>query len=100
EPFRFRDAVDTCRSMMQLPAEAKSLTLDTDIPGAIGQIVGDRRAVQQILINLISNAVKFTPAGGTVTVGANRLGSRLHFWGSDTRSCRRDGRRARVRPPL
>ena len=84
EPFRFRDAVDTCRSMMRLPAEAKSLTLDADIPAAIGQIVADRRAVQQMLINLMSNAVKFTPSGGTVTVGANRLGSRLHFWVSDT----------------
>ena len=84
EPFRFRDAVDTCRSMMLLQAEAKSLTLDADIPAAIGQIVADRRAVQQMLINLMSNAVKFTPSGGTVTVGANRLGSRLHFWVSDT----------------
>ncbi len=84
EPFRFRDAVDTCRSMMRLQADAKSLTLDADIPPAIGQIVADRRAVQQMLINLMSNAVKFTPAGGTVTIGANRLGSRLHFWVSDT----------------
>jgi cell cycle sensor histidine kinase DivJ len=84
EPFRFRDAVDTCRSMVQLSAEAKSLALAADIPVGIGQIVADRRAVQQILINLMSNAVKFTPAGGTVTVGANRLGSRLHFWVNDT----------------
>ena len=84
EPFRFRDAVETCRSMVQLSAEQKSLTLEAEIPAAIGQIVADRRAVQQILINLMSNAVKFTPAGGTVTVGANRLGSRLHFWVNDT----------------
>ena len=84
EPFRFADAVDTCRSMMQLQADAKSLTLVADIPPSTGQIVADRRAVQQMLINLISNAVKFTPTGGTVSIGANRLGSRLHFWVSDT----------------
>jgi len=84
ESFRFTDAVDICRSMMTLPAEAKSLSLETDIAPAVGQIVADRRAVQQMLINLLSNAVKFTPSGGTVTVGANRLGSRLHLWVSDT----------------
>jgi cell cycle sensor histidine kinase DivJ len=84
EPFRFADAVDTCRSMMQLQADAKSLTLVADIPPSAGQIAADRRAVQQMLINLISNAVKFTPTGGTVSIGANRLGSRLHFWVSDT----------------
>ena len=37
-----------------------------------------------MLINLLSNAIKFTPEGGKVAVGAKRLGSRLHFWVSDT----------------
>jgi cell cycle sensor histidine kinase DivJ len=84
ESFAFRDAVETCRSMMSLQAARKSLSLEAEIAPSVGNIVADRRAVQQVLINLISNAVKFTPTGGTVTVGANRLGSRLHFWVSDT----------------
>jgi cell cycle sensor histidine kinase DivJ len=84
EPFQFRDAVRTCASMIAMQADAKALKLETEIAPAVGRLVADRRAVQQMLINLLSNAVKFTPAGGTVTVGANRLGSRLHFWVSDT----------------
>jgi cell cycle sensor histidine kinase DivJ len=84
EPFRFVEAVDMCRSMMRPLADAKSIVLATQIAADTGEINADRRAVQQILINLVSNAVKFTPDGGSVTIGAKRVGSRLHFWVSDT----------------
>ncbi len=84
EPFRFVDAVEMCQSMMRIQAETKHITLTTQIPVDAGEINADRRAVQQILINLTSNAIKFTPDGGAVSIGARRLGSRLHFWVSDT----------------
>lgn len=84
EAFAFGEAVDMCRSMMSLQAEKKRVDLRTEIGRTIGDIVADRRAVQQILINLVSNAVKFTPEDGSVTIGARRVGSRLHFWVEDT----------------
>ncbi|TPL49968.1 PAS domain-containing sensor histidine kinase [Mesorhizobium sp. B2-4-6] len=84
EPFRFVEAVDMCRSMMRPLADAKSIILATQIAPDAGEINADRRAVQQILINLASNAVKFTPDGGSVVIGAKRVGSHLHFWVSDT----------------
>ena len=84
EPFRFVEAVDMCRSMMKPLAQAKSIALGAQIAPDTGEINADRRAVQQILINLVSNAVKFTPDGGDVVIGAKRVGSRLHFWVSDT----------------
>jgi cell cycle sensor histidine kinase DivJ len=84
EPFRFLEAVEMCQSMMRLQAEAKSIDLQTQIAPDAGEINADRRAVQQILINLVSNAIKFTPNGGDVVIGAKRIGSRLHFWVRDT----------------
>ncbi|MBE1203060.1 PAS domain-containing sensor histidine kinase [Aminobacter carboxidus] len=84
EPFKFRDAVDMCASMLALQAQAKSLDLAVEVAAGTGEVKADRRAVQQMLINLVSNAVKFTPDGGRVEIGAKRLGSRLHFWVSDT----------------
>jgi len=84
EPFRFREAVDMCSAMMSVQAQAKHIRLITQIAPEVGEVCADRRAVQQMLINLVSNALKFTPQGGTVTIGVKRLGGRVHLWVSDT----------------
>ena len=84
EPFRFRETAEMCRSMMALQADAKGVAFDLHVASTVGEIVADRRSVRQMLINLISNAIKFTPAGGRVTLSANRLGNRIHFQVSDT----------------
>lgn len=75
EAFVLADAVEMCRSMMDGQAATKSIRLIVGDPFDPGEIVADRRAVQQMLINLISNAIKFTPAGGTVTIKTSRIGS-------------------------
>jgi two-component system, cell cycle sensor histidine kinase PleC len=48
-------------------AEEKSIIIETDIAES-GDIVGDARAIKQIMINLLTNAIKFTPNGGRVLV--------------------------------
>ncbi len=74
EPFVFADAVEMCRSMMAGQAQAKSIRLSVNSVIDVGEVVADRRAVQQMLINLVSNAIKFTPAGGSVSIKATRSG--------------------------
>jgi two-component system, cell cycle sensor histidine kinase PleC len=48
-------------------AEEKSISIEADI-GDSGDIVGDARAIKQIMINLLTNAIKFTPAAGRVLI--------------------------------
>jgi PAS domain S-box-containing protein len=63
-------AIERCIRVVATRAEDNGLKLVTDLPGSLPLITADERKLKQILINLISNAVKFTEAGGTITVGA------------------------------
>ncbi|ASW05926.1 HAMP domain-containing sensor histidine kinase [Rhizobium sp. 11515TR] len=70
ESFAIEDTIATCEAMLGLQAKEKGLTLTSRIQRGLGEIVADQRAIQQILINLIGNAIKFTDAGGAITIDA------------------------------
>ncbi len=84
EPFELRDAVELCCSMLEPQARERAVALAANVPHGLGRVVGDRRAVQQILINLVSNAVKFTPAGGQVGVSASAGEGMVRIFVHDT----------------
>ncbi|MCA1723828.1 MAG: cell wall metabolism sensor histidine kinase WalK, partial [Thermomicrobia bacterium] len=66
-------------------AERAGIALTTAVPPALPAIWGDRRMLDGALVNLVHNAVKFTPAGGRVTVGADEDGEdRVRLWVEDT----------------
>ncbi len=65
-------------------ARAQGLRLDVDCPAEIGSVPGDERRLKQAVFNLVSNALKFTPEGGTVTVAARREDDRVALIVSDT----------------
>ncbi|HXV25817.1 MAG TPA: ATP-binding protein, partial [Alphaproteobacteria bacterium] len=54
--------------LVQERAEAAGVSLLRDISGEMPYLYADQRKIKQILLNLISNAIKFTPSGGTVTL--------------------------------
>jgi len=55
------------------------LTLDIRAPGNIGSFIADERRLRQILFNLLANAVSFSPAGGAVTLRAERCTDAIIF---------------------
>jgi signal transduction histidine kinase len=62
---------DACE-LFQSPAEDKDLRLVCDVPGNFS-ISGDNRLIQRMIANLIDNAIKYTPAGGSIEVTVNTL---------------------------
>ena len=68
EPLCLAEITDLTGESLRTIAEEKRVTLTIDTHTPVPKIHGDRDKVEQILWNLIGNAIKFTPSGGTVTV--------------------------------
>jgi cell cycle sensor histidine kinase DivJ len=84
EPFAPRAALLNCCNLLALKARESGIDLVTRAPEDLPFMNGDPRAFKQIVLNLVSNAIKFTERGGKVTVSAAVDGSRLVLRVTDT----------------
>jgi signal transduction histidine kinase len=76
--------VDELIESLQVIASAKGILLDTKVIGAPISARCDHQRILQVLGNLVTNALKFTPQGGQVTVWAERKGDEIWCSVSDT----------------
>ncbi len=84
EPFAPSPVLTGCCDLLALKARDAGVEIRTKLAADLPEIVGDRRAFNQILINLMSNAIKFTPRGGSVTITARRDGAAIAVSVEDT----------------
>ena len=83
EPVDLAPLIDETLRLTMLQAEKKQIRVRQDCPETL-PAVADRRAMKQILLNLLSNAMKFTNAGGEVRVRARKIGGAVALTIADT----------------
>ena len=84
ETFAPGPTIGNCVDLLALQAREGGVELRLRLAPNLAEIAADKRAFSQILINLISNAIKFTPRGGHVTIGASCEGEKLVTTVEDT----------------
>lgn len=84
ETFRVANVLDEIERVSGPRASAKKLTLKFRVDKRLTTITADKMRFKQVLYNLISNAIKFTPEGGTVTLSAEKAGNILRVSVADT----------------
>ncbi|MFO1475813.1 MAG: ATP-binding protein [Verrucomicrobiota bacterium] len=84
ERIQVREFIKGLASAARQVADDKRLKLDTHVDPALDAVMGDRDKLEKIVLNLVFNALKFTPAGGSVTLRAELRGQDFVLAVSDT----------------
>lgn len=83
-PLDLRLLLSSIAERFAQPAQEKGLTLKTDLPPQLPTLIGDADRLAQVITNLLDNALKHTPTGGSVTLAASAAPDAVHLHVVDT----------------
>jgi two-component system phosphate regulon sensor histidine kinase PhoR len=86
-PVPCADVARQSAALLAPQADAKGIRIVTAVPEDVPPVLADRDRLVQVLVNLIDNAVKYTPQGGKVTVAARRVSEIAQGGGGAERIC-------------
>ncbi|MEH1977934.1 MAG: AAA family ATPase [Nostoc sp.] len=71
--------IEAAMETVRLSAEAKSIQIQTIFESGMGEVLGDANRLQQVIWNILSNAIKFTPIGGQVKIKLEQVGLQVQI---------------------
>ncbi len=73
EPLNLLEPIEHAQHLLDINAMQKNISMTLDVPAGLPKVVADARGIQQVVINLLTNAIKFTPRNGKVVMAVCRL---------------------------
>lgn len=83
-PLDLGDVIRRVANRLRPQAERGALNLNLNIPAQLPEPVADRERIEQVLVNLVHNAIKFTPPGGRIDISARSEGTEVLVSVADT----------------
>lgn len=99
EPLNLHEVIDDLTSQLSSLFKNKEQSVETQIPDTLPLVRGDRERTTEVVLNLLSNANKFSPAGGHITIVASELPAMVQVEVKDSAPIIAEADRARIFDP-
>jgi two-component system sensor histidine kinase BaeS len=84
QSVKVSDLVNSAVARLGKQFEEKDVALETEVPSGLPTVFVDKDRIDQVLLNLVGNALQYTPSGGKVTISAHAQDDEIHIAVADT----------------